>query len=237
LRRLRKTLLIGAAAAMAVTALGAPAAASHGKGTVGIVNGFPGQKVDICINGKEIRSRVPYGGRAFRTMTPGSKLIKIFKADPRKCRSRKVAQKRIGLVEDADLSYVIGKQAPKFTRFDNMFLGAIPPNGPDTHFGYVAYRHAASLGSVNFHFAVVTDSPIGPAANPIWQRGDQSAGDVTPGTTYRIRATRPEATSTLAKSRIIEIKHGHRYEWYLLGTKAKNAKFIVWDRRVSQPIP
>ena len=58
-------MLVGASTALMVTAIGAPASAALGKGTIGIVNGIPGQRVDICIKGKEIRSRVPYGGRVF----------------------------------------------------------------------------------------------------------------------------------------------------------------------------
>ena len=216
-------------------AIGAPASAALGKGTIGIVNGIPGQRVDICIKGKEIKSRVAYGGRAFRTLTEGSKLIKIFKPDPRKCKGVKLAQKRIELAAGDDWTIVINRHSPKFIMFDNTGLGTIPPDGPDFVVAFSARRHAAELGAVNFLLGV--EAPIGPAFHPVWHQGDQALNAVGGGASYRLRATRPDKTKTLAKSNFVELKASRRYEWYLLGTKAKNAKFIVWSRAISLPIP
>ena len=230
-------MLVGASTALLVTAIGAPASAVLGKGTIGIINGIPGQRVDICIKGKEIRSRVPYGGRAFRTLTEGSKLIKIFKPDRRKCKGVKVAQKRIELAAGDDWTIVINRHSPKLTMFANTGLGTIPPDGPDFASSFIAFRHAAELGAVNFHFATFSETPIGPSVDPLWHQGDQVTGGIGPGGSLRLRATRPEKTKTLVKSNFILLKPGRRYEWYLLGTKAKNAKLIVWSRAISAPIP
>ena len=62
MRNLKKLMLGSAAATLAITALTAPAAAADTTGTLAIVNGVPGTKVDVCIGGKELRSKLSYGG-------------------------------------------------------------------------------------------------------------------------------------------------------------------------------
>jgi len=57
---------------------------------------MPGTKADICVNDKEIKSRVPDGGKTSKVMVSGFKTIKIFKKDPRKCRGAQVPGREIG---------------------------------------------------------------------------------------------------------------------------------------------
>ncbi len=97
MHKLRRTIVVASLTAMAISALAAPSSALVGKGTIGVVNGIPGQRVDICINGKEIRGNVDYGGRTSKTINSGIKSIKVYKADPRKCKGVKVAQTVIDL--------------------------------------------------------------------------------------------------------------------------------------------
>jgi hypothetical protein len=52
-----------------IGALAMPAVAADTKGTLAIVNGVPGTKVDVCLNGMEVRSRLPYGGKLFQNDT------------------------------------------------------------------------------------------------------------------------------------------------------------------------
>ena len=51
-----------------------------------------------------------------------------------------------------------------------------------------------------------------------------------------MRATLPDDPDTIAIKRA-EIVVSHRYEWILVGSTAKNLKFVLLDRRVSQPTP
>jgi len=82
----RKAVLAASLTALALSALAVPAAAAvPTAGTLGIVNGIPGTRIDICVNGREIRSHVPYGGKVSRFTSIGFKTIKIFKKDPRTC--------------------------------------------------------------------------------------------------------------------------------------------------------
>lgn len=236
MHRIRKTVAIASLAALAITMLAAPASALPSKGTIGVVNGIPGQRVDICINGKEIRSNVKYGGRVHRTMLEGTKVVKVYKANPRTCKGVKLAKKVIGLGGGGDLTIVFNKQAPRVVVFDNAGLGFIPPGGTPLPTAPFAWRHAADLGRVQFKYTLADpEQLITPAVAPVWIEGDQFATDVDPGTGMRLRATRPGKAWTIAKSPFLTLEAGRRYEWYLLGTTAKNAKFIVWGRPVSGP--
>ena len=69
--RISRVIAVGVASALVITAIGAaaPVAAARGPALM-VVNGKPGTKVDICINGKEVKSRVNYGGRASRLLVP-----------------------------------------------------------------------------------------------------------------------------------------------------------------------
>ena len=92
MRRLRNLIMAAAVAALAISALGVPVAAA-GSGKVMIVQGRPGPAVDICINGKEVKSKLAYGKRTFRKLGAGFKKLKVYKKDPRRCRGKKLGQK------------------------------------------------------------------------------------------------------------------------------------------------
>jgi len=242
MRRLRTLVMAGVVSALAITALGAPAAATHGKGTIAVVNGIPGQKVDICINGKEIKSRVRYGGKVFKTMNAGRKVLKVFKKDPRKCKGVKLSRKAFTLVANdtasakADLTLVVTKKAPKIIIFDNIGLGRVPPTGLYYKPVYLAWRHAADIGGVNIYSSLALhfpENPVEPAVNAIWRKGDQRTLNHSPDYSFQLRATWPGKTRTIARSsRDVIMEAGRRYEWYLVGTTARNAKFVVFSRAV-----
>jgi hypothetical protein len=233
----RTIMLTAASAALAITALGAPVTAVEGEGTIGLINGIPGQRIDFCINGKEVRSATQYGGRAYRTLTEGPKRIKIFKADKRKCRGTKIAEKSYLLTANADVVLVVGnKPSKKFTMFDNTDLGTFPPDGPPLGYSWMVTRHAATLGPVNIFAAREYSEWPTPGTLPVWRRGDEGyryASREEEGTYQGVRATRPQKARRIAKSQMVATKNSYRYEWYLLGTNDKNAKFIVWTRPIS----
>jgi len=233
----RKAVLAASLTALALSALAVPATAAPGKGTLGIVNGIPGTRVDICVNGREIKSRVGYGGRKSKIMNPGFKTIKIFKKDARTCRGTKLAQKTYLLGWGDDFTIVVNKKNPKWVRFDNrnpVPLGSIWPVGVADTKTHLAIRHAADLGDVAFKFMV--PSPITPSLASGWTEGDEARfPNITPHPTlgYAIAVTRPDKMSVLAQQLSITWKAGRRYEYILLGTWVGNAKFIVWKRPVS----
>ncbi len=240
MHRIRKAVLVASATALALTAFAAPVAAA-GKGTIGIVNGMPGTKVDICVNGKEIRSRVAYGGKTSRVMVSGYKMIKVFKKNPRTCRGTKLAQKMFLLGYGDDFTIVVNKKNPRMVKFDNRnptFLGSIYPVGVASPHAYVAIRHAADLGKVAMR--VSSEYAWSPSAEPPWVEGDEYGWSYfNPPTTtnYTVAAARlgnaGAIAGAIARAGTTYLKPSYRYEFILLGTWAGNAKIIVWRRPVS----
>ncbi len=112
-RRRTGTLLAAAAllASLTVATFAAPVAAANPK--LAIVHGIPGVRADICIDGKEVKSRMVYGSSIFRSTTAGGHKIKVYRTDPRKCRGQLIAKQWVGLAADADVTVVATAKAPK----------------------------------------------------------------------------------------------------------------------------
>jgi hypothetical protein len=238
MRRSRAYLIGSLMAGLAITALGAPAAALE-TGSVAIVNGMPGGRVDICLGSQEIRSGLRYGGKVFRSPAAGTRVLKVYRADPRKCKGTLLAKKGFTLAAGGDLTLVATVKAPKVVIFDNAGLGTLVPSGANVTSPW-AWRHAADIGKVNFRYQ---SSFVGsgyhriqpePYVSYIWRKGDQ---EISPGPsvadTLRLRATRPGKKAAITTSKAVTLVDGRRNEWYLLGTTVKNAKFVVLNRAVS----
>jgi hypothetical protein len=230
-----KTLIASAAlTALAATAFAAPATAAPGKGTIGLVNGAPGSaRVDLCIGGKEIRSKAKYGARTYRILSPGNKVIKVFKADPRKCKGKLLGKKTIPLTAGDDFTIVFTRKLPKFTVFSNPRADVPAAPGDPILLAVFYWRHAADLGNAAFKYQVALPStPTGPSVDPIWTKGDQVSSPQPSGASAKLRATRPNKSWVFAQSPWVDMEASKRYEWILLGDKPSNAKFIVWIRPI-----
>ena len=112
MNKIKRLALALAGLTLAVTAVGAPAAASSHPAQIAIIQGMTGVRVDLCLDKKPIRSNVRYGWKTFRVLDPGSYTLKLYKHDPRKCKGVKIAQKSFDLVEHGDLSMVLAKGTP-----------------------------------------------------------------------------------------------------------------------------
>jgi hypothetical protein len=235
-------MLGSAAAALAITALAAPAAAADTTGTLAIVNGIPGAKVDVCIGGKELRSKLSYGG-VYRknVISVGSKRLKFYKKDPRTCRGQLLGSKLINVSAGTDLTIVVTRKAPKVVVFDNaspLYMGEVPPRGaPYPATAFISWASAADFDT-NFIYtlysATVGPSPWAPAANPVWSKGDRYTEGIEPIYIAKLMATMPDDPAAVSvRSR--ELEASRRHEWVLVGTNKSNAKFVLVDRGVSQP--
>ena len=234
-----RTLLIGGAMAALAAALALPAAAADTKGTLAIVNGMPGKRVDVCLNGDEIGSGVRYGGRVQRNVVgTGTKKLKVFRRDPRECGGGLLAKRSFSLGPGVDLTVVATSKAPKVVIFENTGWGEIPPLGPPSALAYSLFRSAAGFG-VNLKWTAFSPgplTPLDPAADPVFLKGDEHV--IFGGGNYisEIRATLPETPSIVALRRVF-IEVSRRYELILLGTKPGNARFALIDRAISNPSP
>jgi hypothetical protein len=240
--RLKTHLMSCALGALALTAMAAPVGGADTKGTLALVNGIPGTKVDVCINGNEIKSNLAYGGTVLKNVVgTGNKNLKFYERDPRTCRGHRVGRKTFVLDPGEDLTIVVTKKAPRVVSFDNklpLFLGEIPPAGTPYVNSWFAWRHAAEVPA-NFRYKFWSpgpDNPVGPVADPIWTKGSKSFGATLPGIIVQLRARRAGALDTIAVKRA-EMGTSHRYEWIFVGTKPANVRFVFIDRAASLASP
>ena len=242
MRNIRTIALAAATATLVVSALGAPASAAFGKGDIAVVNGRPGPSLDICIGNVKIKRNLPYGGKYWRSLNMGDKLLRAFIANGKaRCGGTKVAQHPFGLVDGGDLTFVVTRKSPdKVVVYDNAAiatLGSVQPIGPLLLTAAFAWRTAADLAAVNIFFKVrvtLPDTPVGPSVNPVWAKGDQVTSESPPGYEWQVRATFPEKTKSIAVARLQEMFGGRRYEWIFVGTTGKNARWVKFSRRAYQ---
>ena len=213
---------------LTVAAFAAPVAAANP--VVNIVNGIPGMRVDICIGGKETKSGLPYGGKVQRSTLPGTKSLKVYKQDPRKCRGTLLAQRSLTVAADDDLTLVATRFAPKFVTFDNTALGST------NYLAELSFRHAADLGPVTMGWAIQSIQGLTPAAYTPFSKGDQFFFE---SANLTVRAIAQRAGKTFETSRWVDLPlisavtdtFGNRHiEFILVGTNVKNARFVVIDR-------
>jgi hypothetical protein len=239
-----KTFLIGGlATASLIAALAAPTTAADTKGTLAIVNGVPGQKVDVCLDGKEIRSGLAYGNKVQRPLVAtGDKTIRFYRPDPRRCRGTLIARRQFSLPPAADLTIVVTKNAPRIVVFDNAGLGEIPPLGVPTPFAPFAFRHAADIAAdIGYRFWTPPGTDASRTPSAIFTKGQESRSlnvlsGFVPASLIQARAAIVGSPQAIV-SPIIEIFVSHRYEWVLVGTSYANARWVFMDRLVSQPSP
>lgn len=238
-----KASLIGGLVPALLVIVSLPTMAADTKGTLAIVNGVPGKSVDVCLNGKEIKSGLAYGGKIqLATVATGAKTIKFHARDPRKCKGTLLGRDQFPLPAAADLTIVVTKEAPRVVVFDNTGLGEIPPAGAPTSDNLFAIRMAADVGadlSFDAWAGPPTNIPVSPSA--VFSKGQENRSPntsfgISPGFVWQPRATivggaapvRAAAARTVAS---------HRYEWILVGTKASNARWVFIDRVVSHASP
>lgn len=235
LRKPQVLLLSAAAVALAITSLGAPAVAAPGKGTISFVNGAPGRSVDVCINGREVRSGMRYGQKAHRTFWAGRKNIKFYARNRRVCRGVLLGRKTIDLQPDQHQTAVVTRKSPKrVVVFSSIVPVASRPSAPAV-FGYL--RHAADVGAAYLEWELhnINTNPVEPALVSPFVKGDSSSVLLVyaedPALVI-LRAFRPLAASPFLKPSIHRIDLLREYEWILVGTNLRNARFI----QLSQPI-
>jgi hypothetical protein len=234
--RMVRASLIGSLAAASLIIGALPAIAADTKGTLAIVNGIPGKKVDICLNGREIKSRLAYGGKVLMaTVATGPKTIKFYAPDPRRCRGTLVGKDQFPLPAAADKTIVVTKLAPKVLVFDNLDLGEIPPLGLPTTLSPYAIRHAAEIAA-DMGYQYYNPPPDGGGTftpSAIFTKGQQfkqgGAGGFVPDYVFEVRAALVGGT-TVISAPLFRAVQSHRYDFVLVGTNASNARWASWAR-------
>lgn len=220
-------------ASLTVATVATPVAAANPKVT--FVNGIPGVKVDVCIGNNETKSGLPYGARVQRSLLPGTRNLKVYKANPGKCAGQRLAQRSLTVAADQDLTLVVTKFAPKFVEFDNT---TVPDTQPQS--ANLVFRHAGDLGPATLAFLVSQGVGLTPAAYPPFNKGDQAPFELA---NFSVKAIAQRLGKTFASSRWVDLPFvtvagdtfGNRHiEFILVGTNPRNARFVVIDR---PPLP
>jgi hypothetical protein len=217
-------------AAVAITTLAAPVAAAP-RGVIAVVNGIPGKKIDVCINGKEIRSGLPYGGKVIRKLGPGMKRLKVFKKDPRRCKGVRLGKQRFVLLDGGDVTFVATKRAPhRIVSFDN---GPLVPSTPDHY--RAALRHAADVGPVHLGYKMGPPTEPGPAASAFEKHDERVVGFNWPGGAFVFTATarKPGESDFMIPPATVVARGNRRAEWIFVGTKRANARFVKIIRQAA----
>lgn len=237
MRRFRTLALSVAVAALVVSAFGAPAAAAFGKGSIAVVNGRPGPALDFCIGYAKVKRSVPYGGKYFRQLNQGNKLLRAFVANGRAhCGGTKVAHYPFSVEDGGDLTLVVTRKTPKVVEYDNFGNGSVQVTGTPLSYWIMLTRTASDIAAVNVYYRVgepFPDTPLDPSAIPVFVKGDgRSIVTAAPGLEWQSRATFPEQTKSIAIAHRQALDVGRRYEWILVGTTGRNARWVKLSRAI-----
>ena len=242
---IRKLLLGGAASALVLTSVAMPAAASDTRGTLAIVNGVAGQKIDVCVGRKEKRTALPYGTSYEQDVIgTGKKVLRFYKVNRRKtCAGTLIAKRRLQVTAGSDWTLVVTRRAPRVLVFDNTdpFLGEIPPRGPALPDSAYAIRHAAEFGAYlkGSVWSVVDEQYLSPFPSliPLWSKGDERTESAAPAGVFIGVAAGVSGQSEPVAQRIARFRPGVRYEYVLVGTRPGNARMALVKRGVSAVSP
>ncbi|MFV2063118.1 MAG: hypothetical protein ACC726_06335 [Chloroflexota bacterium] len=233
--RSSRVLASAAVAALAITALGAPAAAEPPLETsVTVVQGFPG-RIDVCIGGKEVASNLRFGKSLTTIIEPGRLRVKVFKADARKCRGRLIVTRRVLLEQGSDTTFAVKKQRPNLLVFRNMFMATPDVDELELMWVPFALRHAARARDTEMTMGIGIDVPPNEEIVPLsngsifdapWGPGDELIVPVPDILDVFMSARNASTNKRLLDARVIDIKPTKRYEVYLVGYR-NNYRWVV----------
>lgn len=201
--------------ALLVAILAAPASAAVVvQGRIVVVNGRPGGSVDVCLNGKEIKSSLRYGQHAARMANAGSRTLKFRKSSSGTCRGELLAQKSFELAAGSDWVVVLTKSAPgKVLAWD-----ATPVTYP------VIVRHASDIGPAGFKYVNPEGgTPWYPSADEPYSKGQYGVGN--PGGAGTVFwAHQPPAQEPIAGPVNVFPPAGTKSELILIGSSLGNVR-------------
>ena len=239
MQRSRNLIVALVISTLAISAIGTLVMAASAKTLLVAVNGVPGVRADICVNGKERVSGLRYGRSAKIEMNNSPKNVKFAKAaSGSPCRGLFLGRKKFDPPpEGSSLTLVVTRQSPqRVVMFDNTL-----PASPDE--AGVAWRQASDLPPVHIGFQQIspaTPLPPQPAASPSpFAKGDEFVTDVAIGLLgeFRVVAKKAGNGKRVARTPFFRIKTARLYQSILLGTKGKNARFAQVKSPIRTPQP
>jgi len=214
----RSTIGISLGTAALVLALAASAAAN---GRVAIVNGIPGRTVEICVNGKEIKSGLKYGHVVVRGLGNGDKSLRIRASKPGKCSGAILGRLGFSVADGTDLTIAGTRFGPqKVLLWENT-------DNPPPGVGMVMLRHAADVGTVGFKYSLPDGgTPWTDSVDDPWTKGARGWGLRPDGVLMIWWAHQPPVQRVVAGPYQLVVEGGNRHESVLVGSNLGNLRFV-----------
>lgn len=230
MRSIRTVLSCLALAAFLAGVVWSPAIAAAGDQKLVLVNGIPGMAVDVCINGNERKSALPYGQQVIRGVSAAQALVRFYRSNPGTCRGTLLGRR---VVSHDEATIVVTKRTPvKVIVYDFARMA-----GPQPGHSAVTWIHAADLGEIAFKLQFAALDPIAfmPAADPVWNKGDVLFDGAQVLVSEAIELvvtviTRPESSDPIIEPLTTNAREGRRYQWVVVGTSPANGRIVVVDR-------
>jgi hypothetical protein len=209
---------VGSLALLIATTVAAAAA-----GRVAVVNGIPGKTVEVCINGKEVKSGLKYGKATIRSLANGAKTLKLRTNSSGKCTGSLLGTKSFSVTGSTDFTIVGTKFGPnKVILYDNALISDASPG-----FAVVVLRHAADIGTAGFKYHTPDDGTpwFDAVADDPWVKGAYGWGTRSLGTEMLWWAHQPPAQRAIAGPYQLVVGDDVRHESVLVGSSLGNVKF------------
>ncbi len=210
-------MFVAGMAALSMFAMPGASAAGHGA-TVWVAHGIPGTKVDVCVDGAEVRSNFKYGKAfALEGVPAGRYNIKVFLAnDNKECRGTLAIQQRVDLTDGLNATAVakLYGGGPSL----EIFVNDLGLSGDAS----VTVRHAASAPKVD----VWVNGGKAPLVEDL--RKGNEAGPVGVGQgVYSYWVSLPGDYAPVIGPDVAMLEAGTAYQVTAVGTDASNYRFIV----------
>jgi Domain of unknown function (DUF4397) len=208
-------------AVMALGLLAGTASAGGGAGaTVWVAHGIPGVKVDVCVNGDEVRSNFKYGNTfALEGVPAGTYRIKVRLASAGDCKGAVAIDEKVDLTDGLNATAVarVVKGQPALSIFVNDIGIADADNAS------VTVRHTAKAPTV----AVWVNGGAGPLV-PGLKRGAEAGPVEVPGdAVYSYWVSAEGDSAPVIGPDVAELAPGVAYQILAVGSNASNWRFIV----------
>lgn len=141
--------------AVAISAVGAPAAAAPGA-TVVFVQGLPGKAIELCVNGTEVKSNMQYGGKLKTNFAEGKYKIKVRNKSAGVCSGSLITKVTVPLEEGDNITVVPSKDGsgPLIRVFNNDALFE-PAGVPAVSEAALVVSNATKQGPLDAYVAQV----------------------------------------------------------------------------------
>jgi hypothetical protein len=218
MKRRFAAVFVAAMAALSMFSMTGASAADPAGATVWVAHGIPGVKVDVCVDGAEVRSNFKYGNRfALKDVPEGRYNIKVFVVNKDKeCGGTLAIKQRVDLTNGLNATAVakLIDGTPGLAIFVNDLAVSSDAS--------VTVRHAANAPEVD----VWVNGGTAPLVEGLAEGDEAGPVGVGPGV-YSSWVSLPGDYAPVIGPDVAMLESGNAYQIIAVGTDADNYRFIV----------